>query len=266
MDIYQVVAEELARYVAAFANEGDEIAQEWNGIIDRKLVKAGTMTTPYGVTEDGIRQQLLDAARERFPDQFRSRGKAVAFLGPLLMTSIDSVVVKAGELTKWLRDVVLALAGKGLGLHWTVPTGFRVIHCYRPEKGRRVRTVMGAVVLVERDATQPTIDVEKQSNAIVPNLVHSLDAAHMMATVNALRKRGLSDFAMVHDSYAVHACDVDVMNEVLRNEFIGIHRVFTPATLHAQIAAQANGSEIPAPPVAGELDLDAVRRADYFFS
>jgi len=48
-----------------------------------------------------------------------------------------------------------------------------------------------------------------------------MDAAHMMRTINRLHAEGIRHFAMVHDSYGVHACDLDLLNRVLREEFVG---------------------------------------------
>jgi DNA-directed RNA polymerase, mitochondrial len=45
----------------------------------------------------------------------------------------------------------------------------------------------------------------------------------MMLTVNRLHSMGLRHFAMVHDSYGVHASDVDLLNRVLREEFVRIY-------------------------------------------
>ena len=42
----------------------------------------------------------------------------------------------------------------------------------------------------------------------------------MMLTVNRLHCDGLRHFAMIHDSFSVHACDVDLLNRVLREEFV----------------------------------------------
>ena len=62
------------------------------------------------------------------------------------------------------------------------------------------------------------IDARKQIGGLVAHLVHSLDAAHMMCTVNRLYALGLRHFVMVHDSYGVHACDVDLLHRA-REEF-----------------------------------------------
>ena len=110
------------------------------------------------------------------------------------------------------------------------------------------------------------LDGPKQMDSIVPNLVHSLDAAHMMLTLRELRAAGIEDFAMVHDSYAVHASDVDVMNRVLREQFIRVHEEFTLEGFAEGLRKVAPDVEIKTPPTPGSLDLRDIVRSEYFFS
>lgn len=44
----------------------------------------------------------------------------------------------------------------------------------------------------------------------------------MLMSATGCVEAGLT-FASVHDSYWTHACDVEIMNEVLRNQFIALH-------------------------------------------
>src|SRR6266704_1645032 len=67
------------------------------------------------------------------------------------------------------------------------------------------------------------INSRRQVDGIVAHLVHSLDAAHMMLTINRLEAEGVHHFAMVHDSFGVHASDIDVLNRALREEFVRIY-------------------------------------------
>lgn len=64
-DIYQRVADQVERIIAREAGGGDIMAMRWQGKITRKMVKRGVMTTPYGVTLEGMREQIkayLEAA------------------------------------------------------------------------------------------------------------------------------------------------------------------------------------------------------------
>ena len=263
-DIYQVVADCLKRTAGDMARH-EELARTWLDLVDRRLVKEATMTTPYGVTDKGIHGQLVEQITTRFGGRFADVSKAAFYLGDMLKIAIDTVVVKAAEIRVWLRSVVRALARQDRGVSWVTPAGFPVKHEARRLPERRVETVLCSHVIYEGKGPKP-MDVVQQENGIVPHLVHSLDAAHMMLTLCALKQRGLADFAMVHDSYAVHACDVDAMNAVLRDTFVEVHDRFTLAGFLADVRRAAPGVELPEPPALGALDLATVRSSEYFFS
>src|SRR5206468_2856576 len=129
---------------------------------------------------------------------------------------------QAGNIMNWLRHVARALAKVNRGMAWTTPAGFRVVHETREPKTLRITTSDRTFVVYQEDETRK-IDSRKQADGIVAHLVHSLDAAHMMLTVNRLQTGGVHHFAMVHDSFGVHASDIDFLNRALREEFVRIY-------------------------------------------
>ena len=65
--------------------------------------------------------------------------------------------------------------------------------------------------------TDPTeLWVEKSINACSPNLIHAMDATHLMMTVNDLASRGVTDIITVHDSFACGIGDMDELSACLR--------------------------------------------------
>ena len=99
-----------------------------------------------------------------------------------------------------------------------------------------------------------------------------------------MAQEGLA-FAAVHDSYWTHACDVDRMNTLLREEFVDLHSRPILEDLHEMLklrypevdrsveeheAAETYGSYgsrggfLPPPPK-GKLDLQLVKQSPYFF-
>ena len=103
-------------------------------------------------------------------------------------------------------------------------------------------------------------------DGIVAHLVHSMDAAHMMRTINRLHAEGIRHFAMVHDSYGVHASDVDVLNRVLREEFV---RIYSEPVLQNFLDEQRKAHRditLPDPPQTGTLDIRQVLSSPYFFA
>lgn len=261
-DIYQEVATRLIARVEEEAYQGWKPAEAWVGQIDRNLVKQPTMTTPYGVTLNGIAEQIERVILGN--KRFRNEEKASLYLARHLVAAIGEVVVKGVEIREWLRTVAALFAHAQRPITWVTPTGFRVVQDYR-YRDRRVSTVAGTFVKRERD---PRVehDVSKHQNSLVANLVHSLDASHMMLTVIEARRQGLRHFGMAHDSYAVHACDVDLLNRILRDQFVRVHEEFTLAGLYEQFRRQAPDIEIPPPPPLGALDIREVLRSEYFFS
>jgi len=266
-DIYRVVAELLKTQVDEAAAAGDPVAKLWQGkdMISRKLVKPATMTTPYGVTEVGIKRQLKTYIDENLKTHFPKAGVAAKWLAPRLQLVIGTVVVKAVQIMTWLREIADVMAEANRGLAWMTPIGLPVVQERRRPKETRIPTLSHSFVHYEHDPTGE-MDRVAQQNGIVANVVHSLDASHMMLTVRALHARGIRDCSMVHDSYAVHACDVDVMNEVLRDTFVAMHEEFTLARLLEQFRRIApKGLVLQDPPVLGSLDLSTVRQSPYFF-
>ena len=49
------------------------------------------------------------------------------------------------------------------------------------------------------------LDSRKQTNALCPNLIHSLDASHLALTIARAKAAGLNDLLTIHDCFATHA-------------------------------------------------------------
>ena len=79
------------------------------------------------------------------------------------------------------------------------------------------------------------------------------------------------DFAGVHDSFWSHAGSVDTMNSLLREKFLELHSQpllqnlmddFLTNPAYHKIKAE----DYPELPRQGQLNLDQIRDASYFFS
>ncbi|KAJ2098316.1 DNA-directed RNA polymerase, partial [Coemansia sp. S100] len=105
---------------------------------------------------------------------------------------------------------------------WTTPLGLTVVQPYRKLVKRNVATTLQSIVVSDSNMPSP-VNSQKQKTAFPPNYVHSLDASHMTLSAIECKKAGLV-FASVHDSYWTHACDVDTMNNIIRDQFVQLHR------------------------------------------
>ena len=264
-DIYLEVAEivSLKVQVDAQYRQGDdrEAARQLLGKIDRDVVKPATMTLPYGVTRGTIYKQLLDT---KVIQSCEDPKKCARYLARILEESIPDVAVEASKIMNWLRTIARTLAKAGLGMAWTSPAGFPVVHEIREPKEVRIATADRRITIHKEDPKRK-IDWRKQVDGVVAHLVHSLDAAHMMLTVNRLHSYGLRHFAMVHDSFGVHAGDVDLLNRVLREEFVGMYSELVMANFFMEVL-KSSPVALPSLPAPGTLDIRQVLESPYFFA
>ncbi|KAK6128829.1 hypothetical protein DH2020_037465 [Rehmannia glutinosa] len=177
--------------------------------VDRKLVKQTVMTSVYGVTYIGARDQIKRRLKERdaIGDDAEIFG-AACYAAKVTLTALGQMFEAARSIMSWLGDCAKLIAMENEPVRWTTPLGLPVVQPYR-KVGRHLH---------ESDKVM----VKRQRTAFPPNFVHSLDGSHMMMTAIACKKAGLN-FAGVHDSYWTHACDVDEMNRILREKFVELY-------------------------------------------
>ena len=214
------------------------VARLWQGKITRGITKRNVMTLPYGATRKGFEDQLihelakLDADAERDPntpdtylnnkfEDTPSNHEAAVYLAEVNEQAISKVVVKAFEAMSWLKELVKVLSKKGLPMTWTTPFGLNIVMNYKQMKIKRLKMhFAGAAIQVNARFPGNTLDSRKQTNGVSPNVIHSFDAAHLMATVYEMAQTGVESFAVIHDSFGTHACNMDRLNATLRHTFI----------------------------------------------
>jgi DNA-directed RNA polymerase, mitochondrial len=259
-DIYTLVKERVESIVATHAATGDAIASAWLNTISRQTVKRAVMTTPYGVTIRGIRDQLLDDGL--VPD---NDGKAADYMRDCICEALSGTIVAAKDIMGWLQTCAAALGKAGLPLRWETPSGSRCAQAYHTTTATVVRTLCGSLTLLQEDA-KSTLKPAKQALASAPNIVHSFDAAHLALTVTAGAERGISHWATVHDSFATHAANTQALCSVLREQFVMIYKEDWLKRLHDGFQAYAPHVQLPPPPTRGDFDIEEVLRSDFFFS
>ena len=109
------------------------------------------------------------------------------------------------------------------------------------------------------------VNIRAALQAISPNFIHSIDAAHLFLTIIRVAFYGITDFSMLHDSYGCHANFVDLMRNCLREEFLDIHSENLLEKFRGEVEKQL-GVKLPDPPPRGELELETVLKSEYFFA
>jgi DNA-directed RNA polymerase len=277
-DIYTAVAQASQSLIDQEAAEGVELAKKWMGRMSRKLAKPNTMTVPYGATKRGMAGQI-ESVFQKMADEAHSNGSALDFTFNLFdcqyiadknYTAIGNVVVAARLAMDWLRDAAKVAASDGLPIRWVTPSGLLVLQDYREYFGKDLDfEIAGKRRRMMLKLEGDKLDRRKQSAGISPNFVHSLDAAHMMRTVDLCLNAGVTSFAMIHDSYGAHAGHAEGLRFNLRRAFVDQYSQEVLKDFRDQLAAQLTpelAAELPPLPPMGALDLERVMDSEYFFA
>jgi DNA-directed RNA polymerase len=280
-DIYQTIADALTLKLAKAQTQGNEQERGWakqwlqfvGGRMPRKATKRVVMVVPYGGTMHSAQKYLM----EWYDDAVAGGAEAIwpfdkfnptMFLARQLWEVIQENIHSARACMAWFQEVSSICSEHGVPIRWTTPTGFPVKQDYKKFRTDMVETKVGEKVrrLSLRQDTE-TISPRRQRNGISPNFVHSLDATCLHRVVCRLHDSGVRDFAMIHDSYAVHAAHVPELNRVTREVYRDVFSSDLLNTFRAEVQAHLpSGVVLPDPPVAGTLNVEGLVDADYFFA
>ena len=276
-DIYQLVADSVNEKLREHAKEDRPYAQQWLDYgVKRSTTKRSIMTICYGstrysctdfVVEDLTKRKDKGEAHPFTDDVF----KPASYLAGVIWDSIGNNLKSAREGMDYLQSIARLLSKEQLPIHWITPIGFPVYQSYPEMKSKRVKAMlMGEVIKPRINTETDKTDKLRMANGIAPNLVHSLDSACMMKTVNLAYDKGIRNFCNVHDSFGTTAADVDTLANSLKEAFIDIfskHDVladFKEDIFH-QIPKEMR-DKLPDVPEKGSLDINKLRECDFFFA
>ena len=189
--------------------------------------------------------------------------------------STEDNLIALNEAQIKVREVQSVLVN-GYGakdVRWISPSGFPVI--YAPKLTREESCLVtikgveggqkkapGRINLVGKIYSDAP-NKKKVSAGIAPNMIHSLDAAHMSIVIDAFEE----DFGCVHDSFSCHASDVARLKKITQESFVHMYDQENPLeyikrTLTGSFDIECNIET----PELGTLDVTEVLESKYFFS
>ncbi|CAL5328277.1 unnamed protein product [Camellia sinensis] len=234
---------------------------QWIG--NWKLVKQTVMTSVYGITYVGAREQitrrleekgqitddglLFNAACHAAKEESLSRTQGLRIEGrtkekrvlwdmksqakklwknhhKVTMSALGEIFEAARAIMGWLGDCAKIIASENQPVRWTTPLGLPVVQPYFKTERHVIRTSL-QVLALQREGD--SVEVRKQRTTFPPNFVHSLDGSHMMMTAVACRDAGLR-FAVA----AKKSPRMDV-NSVTASEWNKVTRVHDSFWTHA---------------------------------
>ena len=265
-DIYSQTAELVQSMIVEDIRNGHRLeeAQRWVGQVTRDHAKKSTMTTPYGVTPRGIRDQLInDGFLAKLDGDILDNA---SYLRDKLIAALEKTVVASRPIMNYFQGVAVALCEHGIPMKWQTPAGTTVQQSYWNVNKSDVKTVVGSVFLWDENPLGG-LNLSKQRLAASPNVIHSLDAALMQKMIMSLKDQGIHDVCAIHDSFAVHPAHVDTMRDTIRNTAADMFSGdWISEEFHPYVESYACGAELPEPPKQSTFDPEEVRKAPYFFA
>ncbi|BES94363.1 Probable Hypothetical protein polymerase III subunit RPC6 [Nesidiocoris tenuis] len=288
-DVYSAVAAIVERIRSEDAANGMEVAQVLEGFVRRKVVKQTVMTTVYGVTKFGARLQIAKQLKDIDDFPKKHVWPASYYLATKTFESLREMFSSTREIQDWFTEsarLISMLCGKNVA--YLTPLGLPVVQPYvrLPPKTTTNRSKTGGKYVAHRMDSFERPNVMKQKNAFPPNFIHSLDSSHMMLTSLHCEQAGIT-FVSVHDCFWTHACSIEIMNKICRQQFVALHSqpiladlskflfdefgynensLREPLDEKALVAMEKLNNLLRALPHQGDFDLKNVLDSVYFFS
>jgi len=246
--------------------------------VRKGISKRGSMTRAYSAGKTRIAKNMYDDCHvEGFTTKYNIGESDCEVLAASLIKAINQVCAGPLKTTKFLQKIAEHELNNGRKvLEWQTPSGFPVIYkAYLQHERKQRGTIKGIkgnkdgrvmhvvrVDVLTKDTHERVPCRRSFASGISPNFVHSMDAAHMSNTINAF----VGNFAAVHDSFATHASDVDLLQEVTKMTFIAQYDVenFFDYIVR-QVMMFSNTFEVQQPEL-GDLNIQEVMNSEYFFS
>ena len=308
-DVYQQVADQALVIAKNTKGKADKLIVEINDKLEgklfgRKVAKRSVMTLPYGVSKRSSNAYVyeeVDALLRKIGISTAEEKIVRSRMGNLIWEAILLVVEKPVTGKEYFQAVATEMAGWDTGLLWLTPTGFPVTqslkkrdvtdHLLRvtitdpdstlsidPETGELQREQEKVVVKRKYPKYTSELDAGEQANAIAPNFVHSFDSSHLQFSVLAAFEEGLTNFLVIHDSFATDCLKAGRFNMIIREQFVKMYSTIDYINkFHKDCEMQLSEFDEDGDPISyielatpqesrGNFDINQVLESEYFFS
>jgi DNA-directed RNA polymerase len=204
--------------------------------------------------------------------------------------AIVKTAPQAHEASEWFQHVAALLAHESLPVIWRAPSGMPVVQRYSEYTSKRVNmwlydrevtvptgdakvdeggNVLTRIECLIREAPTKRIDKKKARSAISPNVIHSMDAAHLLRVAVRAFDEGITSLQFIHDSFGTHAGKTERFSRIIREAFVEQYEGYCPfqeidAYARRVLSAEGIANLKPIPKMGG-LDIRAVLEAEFAF-
>lgn len=231
--------------------------------LERKHIKAPIMTKVYNVTKYGISRQLqailkgedvdllileekekvIDEISNELEENIKSNKKKTRFICPsndgsniylnhkeiykmaeIIDDQIFVVFPSLNSIYNYFIDVTKLTIKLDIPLNWITPSGLHITQRYLKMKKKVVSVnLFGKTKKFVIRKNEKDLNQNKQVQAIIPNIIHSLDASHLINLILSAKKDNFHPIISVHDCFGTLPNKMKYLDFKVKTEFINIY-------------------------------------------
>lgn len=212
--------------------------------IHRSLIKKAVMTIPYNASPSSITEYIKESFNKeiRIITNVGNKTKESYYIHKdnpnIIFKDIDfknlrkalNVVIfldypKLTALSLYLKNIAKVANILNIPVPWILPSGLEIKQQYYAKETIRVKpytynkNTFNFTILNKKE-----FNTNKQKIALMPNLVHSLDAASLcLVIINYFKYSNNNQFYAIHDCFAVPCNKVNILFETLKSAYCIIY-------------------------------------------
>lgn len=249
-DIYSQIVTPINEAINNYGYDNNNYFNLQNLKFTRKILKQSIMTKVYNVSQYGIAKQLennlenveliknniqnelklsksfkkekMYKAPTIYGDQVLLTEKDLFKISQIINEQIFVLYPSLNKIYTYFINISKLMVKLNLPLTWITPAGMKITQHYLKSKKTLIPLKFGRKTkkLVLREWTEKS-DNNKQIQAIIPNIIHSLDANHLINIVNTCSYlEHKIDVITIHDCFGTHPNDMEILEYNVRKEFI----------------------------------------------
>lgn len=229
--------------------------------IRKGISKRGSMTRAYSAGAQKIAENMYnDCKQAGYVADYGITEEHCKGFARDLVKAIQLVCPGPLKTMKFLQNLAQAKLSEGWGyITWITPSGFPVVYTCAHQVSEKQRGSIQGVGQIKHvakvDSNKP--DIRGFMCGISPNFIHSQDASHMSMVIAEFD----GPFGAVHDSFSTHASDVDELCQITKDVFVDMY----DKSNYFDIIESRIGSSAEQPTL-GNLNIEDVKKSDYFFA
>ena len=142
-------------------------------------------------------------------------------MAQIINEQIFIVYPSLNEIYSYFVDIAKIMVNLGIPISWMTPAGLNITQHYLKSKQTVISTKLfnKTKKMVLREYLDK-MDKQKQCNAIIPNIIHSLDSTHLINLINNAFDQGFSPLITIHDCFGTHPNNMENLIFMVKKEFI----------------------------------------------